>query len=156
MPVHQTCQLTVWNFILQDCCLVECHSRELLRCCSSTYMPAGQVYFTATTPLLFKYAYWLSAAARWMLAGSLPPNSACWLVLCFSICHTCWNGVSLSAVPAGVTPHYRPYLLIWCLNISLLWCLSIGHAFWCGASLQAIPSGVVPTISYACWCVASL
>ena len=43
--------------------------------------------------------------------------------------------------------HYRPFLLMWCLNISpsvLVWCLSIGHAFWFGASLQAMPSGVVP------------
>ena len=67
-------------------------------------------------------------------------------------------------------PHYRPYLLMWCLNISpvvLVWCLSIGHAFWCGASLQAMPSGVVPhyqpcllvcclTIGHAFWGGASL
>ena len=47
---------------------------------------------------------------------------------------------------AGVMPHYRPYLLMWCLNISpavLVWCLNIGNAFWCGASLQAMPSGFV-------------
>ena len=90
-------------------------------------------------------------------------------MLCFSICHTCWFGVSLSAVPAGVIPHYRPYLLMWCLNISpaeLVWCLSVGHTFWCGASLHTIPSGVVPhyqpcllvcclTIGHAFWCGAS-
>ena len=49
-------------------------------------------------------------------------------------------------MPAGVMHHYRPYLLIWCLNISpavMVWCLSIGHACWCGASLQAMPTGVV-------------
>ena len=110
-------------------------------------MPADQVYLLPQTPLLFKYVYWLSDAARWMLAGSLPLNAACYLVLCFSICQTCWYGVSQSAVPAGVMPYYRPYLLMWCLNISpavLVWCLSICHAFWCGASLQAMPSGVVP------------
>ena len=99
-------------------------------------------------------------------------------MLCFSICHTCWYGVSILAVPAGVMSHYRPYLLMWCLNIStavLMWCLSIGHAFclsighafWCGASLQAMPSGVVPhyqpcqlvcclTICHAFWRGASL
>ena len=105
-------------------------------------------------------------------------------MLCFSICHTCWYGVSLSAVPAGVMPYYRPYLLMWCLNISpaeLVWCLSVGHAFWCGASLQAttgnsfwcgaslsaMPAGVLPhyrscllvwclIINHAYWCVASL
>ena len=134
-------------------------------------MPVGQVYLLPQTPqLLFQYAYGLSAAGRWMLAGSLPLNPACKLVLCFSICHTCWYGVSLSAVPAGVMPHYRSYLLMWCLNISpavLVWCLSIGHAFWCGASLQAMPSGVVPhyqpcllmcrhTIGHTFWPGASL
>ena len=45
---------------------------------AATYMPAGQVYLLQQTPqLLFKYAYWLSAVARWMLAGSLPLNPAC-------------------------------------------------------------------------------
>ena len=147
MPVHQTCQLTVWNFIRQDCFLVECHSRELLRCCSCNIYACWPSVFTATNTAAIKYAYCLSAAARWMLAGSLPLNPACELVLCFPICHTCWYGVSLSAVPAGVMPHYRPYLLMCCLNISpavLVWCPSIGHAFWCGASLQAMASGVVP------------
>ena len=133
-------------------------------------MPAGQAYLLPQTPLLFKYANWLSPAARQMLAGSLSLNPACLLALCFSICYTCWYGTSLSAVPAGVMPHYRPYILMWCLNISpavLVWCLSKGHAFWCGASIQAMPSGVVPlyrqcllvwclTINHACWCVTSL
>ena len=44
----------------------------------ATYMSAGEVYLLQQTPqLLFKYAYWLSAVARWMLAGSLPLNPAC-------------------------------------------------------------------------------
>ena len=114
-------------------------------------MPAAQ------TPLLFKHAYWLSAAAGWMLAGLWPFNQyvcwpfvtqyACLLALCFSICYTCWYGVSLSAVlagmvflisavPAGVVPHFRSCLLVWCLTV--------GHVFWCGASLYAMSVGVVP------------
>ena len=45
---------------------------------AAAYMPAGQGYLMPQTPqLLLQYAYWLSAAARWMLAGSLPLNSAC-------------------------------------------------------------------------------
>ena len=144
-------------------------------------MPAGQVYLLLQTPLLFESAYWLSAAARWMLAGSLPLNPACELMLCFPIRHTCWYGVSLSAVTAGEMPHYRPYLLMCCLNFSpavLVWCLSIGHAFllwclttgngfWCGASLSAMPAGVLPHYRscilawcliaiHAYWCIASL
>ena len=40
---------------------------------AATYMPVGLVLLSPT-PLLFKHAYWLSAAARWMLAGLLPLN----------------------------------------------------------------------------------
>ena len=68
-------------------------------------MPAGLVLLSQT-PLLFKHAYWLSAAARWMLAGLSPINQhACWPFVTqycmsagFSICYTCWYGVSLSAI----------------------------------------------------------
>ena len=110
-------------------------------------MSAGKGYLLPQTPLLYIIAYLMSAAARWMLAGSSPLNPTCKLVLCFSIGHTWWYGASLSAKPADVMPHYRPYLLMLCLNIIsalLVWCLSIDHAFWCGASLQAMPSCVVP------------
>ena len=34
---------------------------------TETYMPAGLVLLSQT-PLLFKHAFWLSAAARWTLA----------------------------------------------------------------------------------------
>ena len=40
---------------------------------AATYMPAGLVLLSQT-PLLFKHAYWLSAAARWRLAGLWPLN----------------------------------------------------------------------------------
>ena len=38
---------------------------------AATYMPAG-LELLSQTPLLFKHAYWLSAAARWMLVGLWP------------------------------------------------------------------------------------
>ena len=132
---------------------------------AATYMPAG-LELLSQTPLLFKHAYWLSAAARWMLVGLWPLNQlACWpfitqycmsagivllyllylLVGCLTISHVCWYGVSLSAMPAGVVPHFvmpsgvvphcRPCLLVWCLTIS--------HACWRGTY----------TISHACWLV---
>ena len=47
-----------------------------------------------------------------MPADLLPLIPACLLVLCISICHTCVYGVSLSAVFAGVEPHYCPCLLV--------------------------------------------
>ena len=40
---------------------------------AATYMPAGLALLSQTS-LLFKHAYWLSAAARWMLAGLWPLN----------------------------------------------------------------------------------
>ena len=101
-------------------CKTDAWSSATLESCNAVataiYMPACQVYVLPQTPLLFKYAYWLSAAARWMLAGSLLLNTACQLVLCFSICNTCWYGVCLSGVPAGVMPNYRPYLPMRCLK----------------------------------------
>ena len=121
-------------------------------------MPAGLVLLSPT-PLLFKHAYWLPA-------DLLPLDIACLLALCFSICYTCWYGVSLSracrygislsAVPTGMVLHYRSCLLVWYLTIS--------HACWCGASLWDMPSGLVPhyrpcllawylTIGLACWSV---
>ena len=83
-----------------------------------------------------------------MPADFLPLNPACLLAMCFSVCHNCWHGVSLSAVP-------------------VVWCLTLGHAFWCGASISAVPAGVVPhyraclvvwylTFSHVCLCGASL
>ena len=90
------------------------------------------------------------------------------LALCFSICYTCWHGVSLSAVFAGMLSHYQLCLLVWCFIIGhafsfgtslsampvgvvphyrsclLVWCLTVGHVFWCGASLLAMPVCVVP------------
>ena len=40
---------------------------------AATYMSAGLVLLSPT-PLLFKQAYWLSAAERWMFAGLWPLN----------------------------------------------------------------------------------
>ena len=137
-------------------------------------MPAGLVLLSPT-PLLFKHAYWLSAAARWMLAGLWPLNQhACWpfvtrycmsagvvllyllylLLWCLTISRACWHDISLSAIPTGVVLNYRSCLLVWYLTIS--------HACWCGVSLWAMPSGVVPhcrsyllvwclTIGHVCW-----
>ena len=90
----------------------------------------------------------------------LPINPKCQLVLCISVCHTCWSGVSqsacllvwcftichvfrccasISAITAGVALHYRSYLLDWCLTINLACC--------CGASLYAMPSVLYLAIS---------
>ena len=91
---------------------------------------------------------YVTAAARWMLAGLWPLNQhACWpfvtqycmsagvvllyllylLVWCLTISSVCWYCVSLSAVPADVVNHYRSCLLVWYITIS--------HACWCGASI---------------------
>ena len=57
---------------------VRLYQPRLLHCqynihAAATHMPAGLVLMSPT-PLLFKHAYWLSAAARWMLAGLWPLN----------------------------------------------------------------------------------
>ena len=120
------------------------------------------------TPLLVKYAYWLSATAIWMLAGLWPLNIAthtaamvshyqpCLLVLFLTIGHTFWCGALLPAVPADVVLHLGH--IFWCgtslsampvgvvshyRSCLLVWCLTVGHAFWCGASLQAVTDCVV-------------
>ena len=46
-----------------------------------------------------------------MPADLLSLNIACLLAVCFSICYTCWYGVSLSALPAGMESHYQPCLI---------------------------------------------
>ena len=143
MPLHQTCQLTLWNFISQDCYIA-----------NATYMPCRQLLCHCScninacwpTPLLFKHAYWLSAAARWTLAGLQPLNQ-----------HVCRPFVTQYCISAGVVLLYLLYLLVWCLTIScacwcgasyrsylLVWYITISHACWCGASLEVMPSYVVP------------
>ena len=149
-PLHQTCQLTLWNVSAKTTTLSIQHTCPVESCyvaAAATYMPAGLV-FLSQPPLLFKHAHWLRTAARWVLDGLWPLNQhACWpkllsfniaceLALCFSICYTCWYGVSLSAVSAGMVSHYQPCLLVWLIIKD--------HAFWFGTSLSAMPVGVVP------------
>ena len=97
-----------------------------------------------------EHACWSSATScREFLSCCSCNIYTCWpSVLCFSTCNTCWYGVSLSTVPAGVVPSFRPYPLVWCLTIS--------RACWCDASLKGMPSGVAPHYHHACWCDASL
>ena len=99
---------------------------------AATYMPAG-LMLLSQTPLLFKHAYRLSTAARWILAGLWTLNQhACWP---FVTQYYMSAGIVLlylcllyySAVSAGVVNHYRSCLLVWYITIS--------HACWCGASL---------------------
>ena len=115
MPVHQTCQLTVWNFIRQDCCLVECYFRELLRCCSCNIYAWWPSVFTATNT---------AAVQICLLVECCCKMDAC------SILHVSWCCASLSAIPVGMVSHYQPCLLVGCLTI--------GHTFWCGASMLAL------------------
>ena len=128
---------------LQHICLLvlPLHVESCYDAATATYMPAGLVLLSQT-PLLFNNAYWMSAAARWcghsisMPADLLSLNIACLLALCFPICYTCWYGVSLSAMSAGMVYHYQSCLLVWCFFI--------GHTFWFCTSLSAMPVDVVP------------
>ena len=118
------------------------HSR-LLQCQYNTYMPckelpAGLVFLLPQTPLLFKHAYWSSAAARWMVAGLWPLNQ--------HACRSCVTQYCMSAggvllylpIPDGMLSHYQSCLLVWCFvtgHCLLVWYLTISHACWFGASL---------------------
>ena len=117
--------------------------RELLcRCSCNIYVcwPSVTVTNIATvqTCLLLQGGCLLDCGhSISMPADILSLNIACLLAVCFSICYTCWYGVSLSAVPAGMVSHYQPCLMACCFII--------GHAFWLDtSSLSAFPVGVVP------------
>ena len=78
MPLHQICQLTsetlsakIVTLSIQHTCRVE--SCYVTAAAAATYMPSDLVLLSPT-PLLLKHAYWLNAAARWILAGLWPLN----------------------------------------------------------------------------------
>ena len=152
MRLRQTCQLTLWNIISQDCYITNTTymaCRELLCCCScSCNIYACWPSVTVTNTAAVRHAYWFKAAARWMLAGLWPLNQ-----------HACWPFVTQYCMSAGVVVLYLLYLLVWCLTIS--------RVYWYDVWLSAVPAGVVLhyrscllvsylNISHACWCGASL
>ena len=142
-------------------------------------MSAGLVLLPQTS-LLLKHAFWLSAAARWVLAGQLPLSQhavqafeiqSCisagivllflsyLLVWCLTISRACWCGVSLLALLVCVVSYYQQCLLVWGLTID--------HACLCGVSIKAMHSSVVLhyqpcllvwcfVIRHAFWCCTSL
>ena len=129
MPLHQTCQLTMWNCISQYCYItnttyIPC--RELLCCCSCNIYacwPSVTVTNIAAVQTCLLVECYCKMDACWTVAA----QSAFLLTFCHSILHALWGCASLSAIPAGMVSHYQPCLLVWCLIIS--------RACWCGASL---------------------
>ena len=150
MPLHQTCQITLWNFICQDCYIVNTTympCRELLCCCSCN-MYACWPSVTVTNTAVVRTCLLVECCCKQDACWTVPLNQhACWpfvtqncmspgvvllyllylLVWCLTISRVFWYGVSLSSVPAGVVNHYRSCLLVWYIYIR--------HACWCGASL---------------------
>ena len=129
LHLHQKCQLTLWNFISQDCYIVNTifmPCRELLsRCSYNVYAcwPSVTVTNTADVQTARLVEYCCKMDACWTVAT----QSVCLLTCCHSILHVCWRCISLSVIPAGMVSHYQPCLLVWCLTIN--------HACWCGAAL---------------------
>ena len=121
MPLHLTCQITLWNFISQDCYIVNTTympCRELLcRCSCNIYAcwPSVTVTNTAAVQTCLLVECCCKRDACWTVAT----QSACLLTFCHSILHVSWHCASLSAIPAGMVSHYQPCLLVWCLTISL-------------------------------------
>ena len=111
MSVHQTCQRIVWKFIRQDCCLVECLSRDLF-CCYGCHIYACWPSVISAT---ISRACWCDASLLAIPSDVVPHYKPCLLVWCLSICHAFWCDASLKAM--------------W------VWCLTIRHACWCVASL---------------------
>ena len=113
--LHQTCQLTLCNPIRHACVNltymlagpVPHHVERCLICrCSCNKYTCWPSATATQAPLLFKHAYWLSAAARVLLVGPLLFN------------HACRSFATQSCMPTGVM---------------LVWCLTISRACWCGA-----------------------
>ena len=129
MPLHQTCQLTMCNFISQYCYIVNTTYmpfRELLYRCSCNIFscwPSVTVTNTAVVQACLLVECCCKLDACWTVAT----QSACLLTFCHSILHVCWLCASLSVIPAGMMSHYQPCLLVWCLTIS--------RACWRDASL---------------------
>ena len=128
MRLHQTCQITLWNIISQDCYIAittYMRCRELLcRCSCSIYAcwPSVTVTNTAAVQTCLLVECCCKVDAYWTVTTQL----ACLLTFCNPILHVCWLCASLSAIPAGMVSHYQPCLLVWCLTIS--------RACWWGAS----------------------
>ena len=104
---------------------------------SLSAMPLGVVPHYRTCLLVWcltiGHAFWSSASLSFMPAGVLSQYRPCLLLRCLIISHVfwcgdhympcllvwcliistaCWCGSSLSTMPVGVVPHYRPCLLV--------------------------------------------
>ena len=138
MRLHQTCQLTLWNVISQDCYIVNATympCRELLyRCSCNIYACWPSV--TATNTASVQTCLLVECCCKMGACWTVATQSACLLTFCHLILHVCLRCASQSAIPAGMVSHYQPCLLVWCLTIS--------PACWCGASLFVMPFGFVP------------
>ena len=124
MPLHQTCQLKLWNFSRQDYCYVV----------SATYMLLFQWDFMAMSLQLQQiYVFWpcvtstkIAAVQTCLLVECFCKMGACWTIATqsvwlpifyHSILHACWCCASLSAIPTFMVFHYQLCLLVWCLTI---------------------------------------
>ena len=130
MPLRQTCQLTLWNFISQDC-YIDNTTCMLCRVVMSLQLQLQHICLLAKC-YYHKHHCWSNMPTGWVLlqdgclldcghsiimpADLLSLNIACLLALCFSSCYNGWYGVSLSAVSAGMV-------------------LAISRTCWCNESL---------------------
>ena len=129
MPLHQTCQLTMINFISQDCYIVNATympCRELLcRCSYSCNIYACWPSVTVTNTAAGQTCLLVECCCKMGACWTVATQSACLLTFCHPILHVCWRCASLSVIPAGMVSHYQPCLLVWCITTR--------RAFWRGA-----------------------
>ena len=135
MPLHQTCKLTLRNFISQACYIVNTtymSCRELFSRCSCNIYACWPSVTTTNTPAV-QTCLLVECCCKMDACLTVAAQSACLLTFCHSKLHVCWLCASLSA---GMVSHYQPCLLVWYFII--------GHAFWFGTSLSAVRAGVAP------------
>ena len=148
VPLHQACLLTLWNFISQDCYIVNTTympCRELLcRCSCNIYACWPSITITNTAAYSNMPTGWVLLQDGCLLdcghsismpADLLSLKITCLLALCFSICYTCWYGVSLSAVSAGMVTcliSFAPvfsFIYCWVLIFALSPCYILIYRF---------------------------
>ena len=132
MPLHETCQLTQWNFISQDCYIVNSKymlcQKLLYRCSCNKYACRPSV--TATNMAAVQTCLLNKCCCKMGTCWTVATQSACLSSFCNSILHLCWRCASLADTPAGVVSHHQPCLLVWCFLIWLLCLICLPGVLW--------------------------
>ena len=123
VKVYQARQSLHCRFNIHLCWSSATLCRELLSCCSCNIYACWPSVFTATNTAAVLICLLVECCCKMDICWTTA-TQACLPIACHSIIHVCWccaslsaipsgEVLSLSAVPAGVVPHYRPWFLVW-------------------------------------------